>query len=94
MLITLDEACNVLHVDRGADDILIDSLIDAVGPYIEATTGLPEALQSGDPLCRTVAGFLLTQWYYGDHADDRALKRTSDALLKVITIRARDRQAE
>ena len=94
MVITLDEACNVLHVDRGADDILIDSLIDAVGPYIEVATGFPESLQASDSLCTTVAGLLLTQWYYADHADDRALTRTINALFKVITIRARDIQTE
>lgn len=87
---TLTEACNVLHVDRGNNDELIFSLIDALPGYIRVTTGMSEADQVSEPLCQTVSGFLLTQWYYADHADDQALTRTINALLKAITLKARE----
>ena len=87
---TLTEACNVLHVDKGNNDELIFSLIDALPGYIRVTTGMSEADQVSEPLCQTVSGFLLTQWYYADHADDQALTRTINALLKVITLKARE----
>ena len=86
---TLQEACNVLHVDQGANDELINALIIAIPDYIEVTTGLSVEDQLTEPLVNTVSGFLLTQWYYADHADDQSLTRTIDALLKAITIRAR-----
>lgn len=86
---TLAEACNVLHVDQGVNDELITALCAALPDYIEVTTGLPLDYQSSEPLVKTVSGFLLTQWYYADHADDQSLTRTIDALLKAITIRAR-----
>lgn len=86
---TLTEALDVLHVDAGVNDELIQSLIDAIPSYIETTTGLKEANQYSEPLVQTVSGFILTQWYYADHADDQALTRTINSLLKVLTIRAR-----
>ena len=86
---TISEACNVLHVDEGANDQLIIDLISALPGYIELTTGLKEEDQSAEPLVEVVSGFLLTQWYYGDHADDQALNRTISAILKAITIKAR-----
>ncbi len=86
---TLQEACNVLHVDEGNNDELIGSLVMALPSYIETTTGLKEADQISEPLVDTVSGLLLTQWYYADHADDQALTRTINALLKAISVRAR-----
>lgn len=88
-IMTLTDACKVLHVDTGVNDELITSLIAALPSYIEVTTGLSEDDQDEEPLVETVSGFLLTQWYYADHADDRALTRTINSLLKAITIRAR-----
>ena len=70
---TLSEACNVLHVDQGNNDELITTLISAIPGYIETTTGLKEEDQDTEPLVEVVSGFLLTQWYYGDHADDPVL---------------------
>lgn len=86
---TLQEACNVLHVDEGNNDELIGSLVTALPSYIETTTGLKEEDQISEPLVDTVSGLLLTQWYYADHADDQALTRTINALLKAISVRAR-----
>ena len=87
---TLSEACNLLHVNEGDNDELIESLVDALPDYIELTTGLKTNDQSGEPLVDVVGGFLLTQWYYADHADDQALTRTIDALLKALTLKARE----
>ena len=87
---TLSEACNVLHVNEGDNDELIESLVDALPAYIELCTGLKSENQSAEPLVAVVGGFLLTQWYYADHADDQALTRTIDALLKALTLKARE----
>lgn len=86
---TLTEACNVLHVDQGNNDDLIQALIYALPDYIEVATGLTAAQQAQEPLVETVSGFILTQWYYADHADDQALTRTINSLLKALSIRAR-----
>ncbi len=85
----LAEACNVLHVDQGTNDDLIESLLAALPVYIETATGLAIDLQDGEPLVQVVSGFLLTQWYYADHADDQSLTRTINTLLKTISLRAK-----
>ena len=91
---TLSEACNVLHVNEGDNDELVQSLLDALPDYIELTTGLPVDSQSNEPLVKTLSGFLLTLWYYADHSDDQALTRTIDALTKALTLKAREYNAE
>lgn len=91
---TLTEALNVLHVDAGVNDDLIQALLDAIPDYIETTTGLSVEHQSNEPLVATVSGFLLTQWYYADHADDQALTRTINSLIKVLSIRARSYEVQ
>lgn len=80
-------ACNVLHVDIGNNDELIKSLIAAIPGYIEVTTGMSPAQQAQEPLVDTVSGFLVTLWYFSDHADDMKLQRTIDNLLKCITLK-------
>lgn len=86
---TLHDACNVLHVNEGDNDELIRTLIMALPDYIELATGLSVDNQVSEPMVDTVAGLILTQWYYADHADDQSLTRTINALLKAITLRAR-----
>lgn len=92
-MMTLAEACNVLHVDMGNNDKLIKALIEAIPSYIETTTGLSVADQDKEPLVKTVSGFILTQWYFSDHADDQSLTRTINSLLKVLSVRARSYEA-
>lgn len=89
-MMSLEQACNILHVDEGTNDVFITSLIIALPSYIELATGLTEEQQESEPLVEVVSGFLLTSWYYADHADDQALKRTTNTLLKAISLRYRD----
>lgn len=84
---TLDEAKNILRVDGEDNDELINSLLQAIPDYIEVTTGMPSEQQANEPLVNTVSGFILTLWYYADHADDVKLQRTIDSLLKCITLK-------
>ena len=91
---TLSDAYDVLRVNAGDNDDLISSLITAIPDYIEVTTGMNYSDQESEPLVETVSGFLLKLWYFGDHADDQALKRTIDSLLKVITIKARNIESD
>lgn len=89
-MMNLKDACNVLHIDEGDNDELVKALIAAIPDYIETTTGLRVGHQDGEPLVETVSGFILTQWYFADHADDQSLTRTINSLLKIISLRARD----
>lgn len=87
-MLTLTECCDILHVDEGNNDDLIESLRDAIPGYIEIQTGYPEEEQYSEPLCKAVSGFILTLWYYADHADDAKLQRTINNLLKCIKVKA------
>lgn len=89
---TLEEGLEVLHVDAGANDRLIISLLNAVPHYIQTATGMTVEMQATEPLVKVATGFLLRLWYFGDHADDVALKRTIDSLL--ITLKAKVQTAE
>lgn len=88
-MLSLEQACNILRVDQGNNDELITALINAIPDYIETTTGLRVAVQDAEPIVETVSGFILTQWYFADHADDQSLTRTINSLLKVLSVRAR-----
>lgn len=88
-MITLQDACNVLRVDEGNNDELIQSLVWALPSYIETATGLTEDQQENEPLVKTASGLLLTQWYFMDKANDQSLTRTIDMLLKALAVRAR-----
>lgn len=86
-LMEIDDAKNILHVDGNDNDDLIISLVQALPDYIEITTGMDKEQQKLEPLVTTVSGFILTLWYYSDHADDIKLQRTIDSLLKCITLK-------
>ncbi len=85
---TLQQACAVLHIDEGDNDLLLQTLVDALPGYIETATGLSPSDQADEPLTDAVGGLLLTQWYYADHADDQSLSRTIKSLLMALSIRA------
>lgn len=86
-MLSLAQACNILHVDEGNNDELIESLIAAIPDYIEVTTGMSAEQQETEPLVETVSGFILTLWYFSDHSDDIKLQRTIDNVLKCITLK-------
>ena len=39
-MLSLEQACNILHVDEGNNDQLVDSLLWSIPDYIEITTGM------------------------------------------------------
>ena len=89
-MFTLQQACDVLHIETGLNDTLVYSLVDAIPDYIRVTTGFVFDEEMPDPVAETVGKFLLTLWYYADHADDVALQRTIDSLLKILTLKAKE----
>ena len=88
-MFTLKDAKQVLRIDTEDNDVLIQSLLEAIPDYIELSTGMSQEAQAAEPLVDTVSGFIVTLWYYSDHADDVKLQRTIDSLLKCITLKAR-----
>lgn len=89
MIFTVEEARDILRIDGSDNDAIIEPLIDAIPPYLEATTGYT-ATGDYSPVARAAARFLLQLWYYGENADTDKLQRVIDCLLKALsTERAR-----
>lgn len=89
MIFTLREANEILRLDGGDNDALVYSLVEAIEPYLEATTGYT----AGDiysPLAKTAGRFLLELWYYGENSDTARLQRVIDSLLKALAVSAQN----
>lgn len=84
MIISIEEAREVLRVDGTDNDIIILPLLTAIPDYLEVTTGRRWETDN-NPLAQTVAGFILQLWYDAQGPDTERLKRTIDNLLIALT---------
>jgi hypothetical protein len=84
VILTVDEARDILRLDGSDNDPQIEALIEAIPPYLTATTGYA-ATEDYSPVARTAARFILWQWYYGENADIDKVQRVIDNLLKALS---------
>lgn len=84
MIFTIDEARDILRIDGSDNDAIIEPLLQAIPPYLEATTGYTAAAGEFSPVARAAGRFLLQLWYYGENADTDKLQRVIDCLLKAL----------
>lgn len=84
-MLTIDEAREFLRIDGTDNDAIITALLEALPPYLEATTGYSEDTHGDLAIARTAGQFLLQQWYYGENADTDKLQRVIDSLLKALS---------
>ena len=84
MILTVEEAREVLRIDGANNDEQILALLAAIPSYLEITAGY---VADGEysPLAKTAARFILQLWYFGDNADIDKLKRVIDNLLKALS---------
>ena len=83
-MFTIDEAREILRIDGDDNDGVIYPLIEAIPPFLEATTGYTPGGEYS-PLALTAGRFLLQMWYYGENADTDKLQRVIDCLLKALS---------
>lgn len=84
-ILTMDEAHNILRVDGNELDIEIQALIDAIPPYLEATTGRTWTSDATiHPLAKSAASFILQLWFNPQDKDVDKLKNTIDSLLVAL----------
>lgn len=89
-MFTLPEARDILRIDGTDNDAIIEPLIHAIPPYLQATTGyVPAAGADYSPVARTAGQFLLQLWYYGENSDTDKLQRVIDCLLKALSAERR-----
>lgn len=88
-MLTIEEAREALRIDGTDNDIIIQPLLDAIPGYIEVTTGMMQAEQSGQPLVKTASKFILQLWYNAEQSEAERLQTVIDNLLKAISAMAR-----
>ena len=85
MILTIDEARDILRIDGAENDHIIQPLIQAIPPYLTQTTGYTARRGNYSPVARTAARFILQLWYYSEHADTDKIQRVIDCLLKALS---------
>lgn len=90
MLLTIQEARDILRIDGSDNDVIITPLLEAIPAYLEVSTGRAWDTDSPiHPLAQTVTGFILQLWFDGQGPDTERLKRTIDGLLTALTVLGR-----
>lgn len=84
-MFTIQEARDILRIDGSDNDVIIEPLLQAIPPYLEATTGYTATAGEFSPVARAAGRFLLQLWYYGENADTNKLQRVIDCLLKALS---------
>jgi hypothetical protein len=84
MILTIEDAREILRIDGDDNNAIITPLIEAIPPHLTETTGY---IATGDysPVAKTAARFILQQWYYGENADTDKLQHVIDCLLKALS---------
>jgi len=85
MILSIEEAREILRLDNGDNDEIITPLIVAIPPFLHETTGYRAKRGNFSPVARTAARFILQQWYFGENADTDKLQRVIDCLLKALS---------
>jgi len=86
MILTIEEARDVLRLDGEDNDNIIVPLIEAIPQYLYETTGYQKRSRGNfSPVARTAARFILQQWYFGEHSDSDKLQRVIECLLKALS---------
>lgn len=88
MILTLEEAREILKIDYTEDDLIIQNLIDTIPEYLKNKTGSSWDTVPINPLVKTLAGFLLQSWYDGS---TRQLEKTINNILLTLQPMARSK---
>ncbi len=84
-MFTIEEAREILRIDGADNNAIIYPLIEAIPPFLEATTGYSPSDGLYSPIATAAGRFLLQLWYYGENADTDKLQRVIDCLLKALS---------
>lgn len=86
MILTLEEAKDILRVDYDDDNARIQRFIDSIPDFLENKTGSRWDKEPINPLVKSLAEFILRSWYDNNFKDyDNAINN----LLSTLTSMAR-----
>lgn len=86
MIMTIEEARDVLRVDGEDNDPIIYPLLEAIPSYLETTTGKAWDTDPVQPLAKQAAKFILIKWFDGTNSYDK----TIHGLLTALTAMGRN----
>lgn len=87
-LLTLDEARDALRIDGTDNDTIIQSMLDSLPDYLQATTGSAwnDNTAAGYQLAKQCAKFILQLWYDPSTQDAARLQNVVDKLLGTLQV--------
>ena len=90
MILTIDEARDALRIDGTGNDAMIQSMLDSLPDYLEATTGSrwDDDTQAGDQLAKQCAKFVLQLWYDPSTQDAARLSNVVEKMLGTLQVMA------
>lgn len=89
MLLTIEEAREILRIDGTDNDVVILPLLEAIPSYLEVSTGKTWDTEPIHPLAKTAAKFILQLWYFPQSEEADRLKKAIDNLLVALTAMGR-----
>lgn len=94
-VLTLQEAKDALRIDGTDNDTIVQSLIDALPDYLQATTGSTwsDNAVTGYQLAKTCSKFVIQLWYNSDIADADKLQTVIDRITSTLSVIARSATA-
>lgn len=86
MIITLQEAKDVLRLSTDDNNNIITAMILTIPSYIETATGSKSVAGSYTDLEKQVAKFILMQWYDPASENNERISKVINTLLTAITV--------
>lgn len=86
MIITLQEAKDVLRLSTDDNNDIITAMILTIPSYIETATGSKSVVGSYTALEKQVAKFILMQWYDPASENNERISKVINTLLTAITV--------
>ena len=89
-LLTLQEARDALRIDGTDNDTIIQSMLDSLPDYLEATTGSrwEDDTAAGYQLAKQCAKFILQLWYDPSTQDAARLSNVVGKMLGTLQVMA------
>lgn len=90
MILTIDEARDALRIDGTDSDTIIQSMLDSLPDYLEATTGSrwEDDTAAGYQLAKQCAKFILQLWYDPSTQDAARLSNVVGKMLGTLQVMA------
>jgi hypothetical protein len=90
MILTIDEARDALRIDGTDNDAMIQSMLDSLPDYLEATTGSrwEDDTAAGYQLAKQCAKFILQLWYDPSTQDAARLSNVVGKMLGTLQVMA------